>query len=238
MSAKESALYEFSGRLVWTGFKQFVPLSLFVLVFGAAFGLASVQAGLSESMTLLMSTLIFAGASQFASLELWGPSVPIFTLLVTMLAINARHLLMGASLYPWLRHVPPLKRYGAMLVASDANWAMSLQAFNRGQPGMGILFGGGLAMWFFWILGTWLGMYFGNAIADPKSYGLDMALGCFLLAMVVGGDKNPRVIAIWGIAGTTSLLAYRFLPNNTHVILGALAGGISGLLWPEKVNEY
>ena len=53
-----------------------------------------------------------------------------------------------ATLYPWLRHLSPARRYGVMLVASDANWAMSMQAFSRGQPGVGLLLGGGLALWF------------------------------------------------------------------------------------------
>ena len=57
-------------------------------------------------------------------------------------AINARHLLMGATLYPWLRELPRAKHYGVMLVVSDANWAMSVQAFNRGEAGLGLLFGG------------------------------------------------------------------------------------------------
>lgn len=238
MSDKLTEIYRFDRQLVWSGFKQLLPMSLFVLVFGGAFGLAAMQTGLNEPMTILMSTLVFAGASQFAGLELWGPDVPIFTLIATVLAINARHLLMGASLYPWLRHIPPLQRYGTMLFVSDANWALSLQAFNRGKPGMGILLGGGLVMWLFWIIGTWLGIYFGNAIQNPKSFGLDMTLGCFLLAMVVGGDKNPRILVIWVVAAATSLLAFKYLPENTNVILGAVAGGVIGVFWPEKINEH
>ncbi len=169
---------------------------------------------------------------------MWGNQVPVFTLAVTVFAINARHLLMGATLYPWLRHLPPRRRYGVMLLASDANWAMALQAFMRGQPGMGILFGGGIALWAFWVLGTWLGVHFGGAIRDPRSLGLDMVMGCFLLAMVVGGEKNLRLLMIWIIAACTSLLAYRYLPENSHVVVGALAGGLAGAFWMEKTDEH
>ena len=146
MSDNTTALHEFSRQDVWTGFKQLVPLSIFVIAFGAAFGLAAVQTGLDNPSALLMSTLVFAGASQFAALELWGVHIPIVPLALTVFAINARHLLMGASLYPWLRHLSPARRYGVMLVASDANWALAIQAFNRGQPGFGLLLGGGLAL--------------------------------------------------------------------------------------------
>ncbi len=110
---------------VWHGFRQLLPISLFVAVFGLAFGLAAVQTGLGGSAIVLMSTLVFAGAAQFATLDLWGTQVPLIPLAVTVFAINARHLLMGATLYPWLRHLPPAQRYAVMLVASDANWGWS-----------------------------------------------------------------------------------------------------------------
>ena len=234
MSDSATQLHEFSRQDVWAGFKQLVPLSIFVIAFGAAFGLAAVQTGLENPSAVLMSTLVFAGASQFAALELWGVQIPLVPLALTVFAINARHLLMGASLYPWLRHLSPAKRYGVMLVASDANWALSIQAFNRGKPGFGLLLGGGLALWSFWIFGTWLGIYFGGAIHDPKSFGLDMVMGCFLLAMAVGGEKNLRLLLIWTVAAGSSLLAYWYLPDNSHVVVGALAGGVLGALWMEK----
>lgn len=233
MADADMNLHEFDSRMVWDGFRQLIPLSLFVTLFGAAFGLAAVQAGLDSLTIMAMSALVFAGASQFAALELWGPQVPIFTLAITVFAINARHLLMGATLYPWLRQLPPLRRYGVMLTASDANWALSMQALNRGQPGIGLLLGGGLALWAFWVLGTWLGVYFGGAIHNPKTLGLDMVMGCFLLAMVVGGEKNLRLLFIWLVAAGASLLAWRYLPENSHVVVGALAGGVAGMFWTE-----
>ncbi|MGB3275279.1 MAG: AzlC family ABC transporter permease [Castellaniella sp.] len=226
--------YRLDRRDVWLGFKQLLPISLFVVIFGLAFGLAAVQSGLDGISIVLASALVFGGASQFAVLDLWGAQVPLIPLVVTVFAVNARHLLMGATLYPWLRHLPPGQRYGVMLVVSDANWAMAMQAFERGESGLGLLLGGGLALWSTWILGSWLGLYFGGAIHDPVSWGLDMVMGCFLLAMVVSGQKNTRMFVIWTVAAGASLLAYRYLPENSHVVVGALAGGILGACWTEE----
>ncbi|HCE1956810.1 TPA: AzlC family ABC transporter permease [Vibrio parahaemolyticus] len=227
-------LHEFTRADVWGGFTQLLPLSFFVVVFGLAFGVAAVQTGLDAFPTLLMSTLVFAGASQFATLEMWGAEVPLVPVLITVFAINARHLLMGATLYPWLRQLPPHKRYGIMLLASDANWAMAMNAFGKKEPGFGLLVGGGLALLGFWIVGTWMGIYFGGAIKDPVSLGLDMVMGCFLLSMVAGGPKNLRIFAIWSMAAASSLMAYWYLPENSHVVVGAIAGGILGACWKEK----
>ena len=234
MTTRETSPYRLDRALVWEGFKTLLPLSLFVIVFGIAFGLAATQVGLGGLEIVLMSTLVFAGASQFAALELWGPQIPVFTLLVTVFAINARHLLMGATLYPWLEPLSPARRYGIMMVASDANWAMAMQAFGRGQPGLGLLLGGGIALWGFWVLGTWLGLHVGGAVQDPASLGLDMVMGCFLLAMVVGGEKNLRMLLIWAVAAGASLVAFYHLPENSHVVVGALAGGLVGLVWGKR----
>lgn len=70
------------------------------------------------------------------------------------------------------------------------------------------------------------------------SLGLDMVMGCFLLAMVIGGQKNLRILVIWCVAAASSLLAYWYLPENSHVVVGALAGGILGAFWVEKKIEH
>ncbi|AYN96986.1 branched-chain amino acid ABC transporter permease [Pseudomonas sp. LTJR-52] len=236
MSSIDTDLHILTSDDIWRGFKQLIPISLFVVVFGIAFGLAAAQSGLTNTSVVAMSTLVFAGAAQFAVLDLWGDHVPLIPMIITVFAINARHLLMGATLYPWMRTLSPAKRYGVMLVVSDANWAMSMQAFSRGQPGLGLLFGGGLALWLSWIFGSWLGLRFGSAIHDPVGLGLDMVMGCFLLAMVIGGQKNLRMLIIWIVAACSSLLAYKYLPANSHVVVGAFAGGILGAIWMEKTR--
>lgn len=58
-----------------------------------------------------------------------------------------------------------------------------------------------------------------------------MVLGCFLLAMALGGEKSPRILVAWFVAGAASLAAWKWLPPNTHVVAGALAGGAVGLFW-------
>lgn len=239
MTAKDTILSQaqLNRDLVWTGFRRMMPIGVFVMVFGAAFGLAARQSGIEAAWTVLMSTAVFAGTAQFAVLDLWGPQVPMLPLVLTVFAINARHLLMGATLYPWLRHLPPRQRYGVMVLASDANWALTMQAFAQGQSGLGLLLGGGLALWLSWGIGTLLGTQVGGLIADVHGWGLDMVMGCFMLAMAVGGQKNLRMLVIWAVAAGAALAAHRYLPENSHIVVGALAGGLLGMVWTEEQDE-
>ena len=119
--------YQLSFSKVRTEFFRLLPISFFVVAFGAAFGLAAVQKGLEPLQALLMSATVFAGASQFAAVDMWGSSVSLIPLMAVVFAINSRHLLMGASLYPMLRDISPGRRYGILLLLTDANWAVSAQ---------------------------------------------------------------------------------------------------------------
>ncbi|NWN91199.1 branched-chain amino acid ABC transporter permease [Marinobacter adhaerens] len=231
---KSSYSYQFQPAKVRSELLRMFPISLFVVAFGAAFGLAAVQKGLAPFDTLLMSTLMFAGASQFAAIEMWGAEVPVIPVMVVVFAINSRHLLMGASLYPMLKDVSPAKRYGLILLLTDANWAVAAQDYQSGRHNLEVILGGGLVLWLAWIIGTWLGVYFGGLFQNPKSLGMDMVLGCFLLSMALGGKKNLRVLVAWGLAAAASLAAWKWLPANTHVVAGALAGGVVGFFWLEK----
>ncbi|WP_100638519.1 AzlC family ABC transporter permease [Marinobacter salexigens] len=231
-----SYTYQFQPEQVRYELVRMLPISLFVVAFGAAFGLAAVQEGLGPLESLLMSTLVFAGASQFAAIDMWGAEVSVIPVIIVVFAINSRHLLMGASLYPMLKDVSPAKRYGILLLLTDANWAVSAQEYQSGRRNLEVIVGGGLALWLAWIVGTWLGVYFGGLLQNPKSLGMDMVLGCFLLAMALGGKKNPRVLVAWALAAIASLAAWKWLPANTHVVAGALAGGVVGFFWLENTS--
>lgn len=226
--------YQLNARLVRSEFFRLLPISLFVVAFGAAFGLAAVQKGLAPMEALLMSTLVFAGASQFATLDMWGPELAVLPMMAVVFAINSRHILMGASLYPMLKDLSPGARYGILAVLTDANWAVAAQDYQNGRRNLEVILGGGLALVMAWLTGTLLGAYFGRLLQHPENYGLDMVLGCFLLAMALGGRKSPRVFVAWLLSGTASMMAYWWLPPHTHVVVGALAGGVLGFFWLER----
>ena len=84
------------------GMRDMAPLATFVIPFGIAFGVAAIEAGLTGTQTIFMSGTVFAAASQFAVLEIWGAGIPLVPLILIALAVNARHILMSASLYLWL----------------------------------------------------------------------------------------------------------------------------------------
>src|SRR5260221_14258741 len=115
-------------RGTWRGAVEILPIALFVLPFGIAFGAAAAAKAVPPEIAVLMSATVYAGASQFAVLDLWLAPLPLGMLAVTVLAVNARHILLGATLAPWLLPLPLARRPLALSVLSDANIGKSLGA--------------------------------------------------------------------------------------------------------------
>jgi len=79
-----------------------LPLAPGVVAFGLLYGVMARQVGFSPWEALGMSLIVHAGSAQFTALGMWqaAGAIPI---ILTTLVINLRHLLMGASVAPYLR---------------------------------------------------------------------------------------------------------------------------------------
>lgn len=212
------------------GMRDLLPVAVSIVIFGVAFGIAAGSAGINAWIAVLMSGAVFAGASQFAVLDMWQEPVPWAPLMLAVFAINARHLPLGASLYSWCAKLPPFKRYGAMLLLSDVNWAASTIAISRGERDVGHILGGGLTIWLAWMIGTGLGVAIpGISLADVQRFGLDLIFVAFFACTLVGLRRGRIDDLPWLVAGVVALGAVWLLPPNWHVLVGGLAGGIAGM---------
>lgn len=224
--------------LTWAGCRRGAMAILAVLppvfVFGVAFGIAARGHGLEGWVAALMSALVFAGASQFAVLDLWTKPIPWLPLLVATFAINARHILLGASLRGLCRGLPARKVYGSMTLLSDLNWAALVAAERRGERDLGYLVGAGALMWVTWVTATVIGAVAGGlTLDDVKNYALDLVLVTFFATTLVGLRRGRVDDLPWLVAGLAAMAAVWFLPPNWHVLAGGLAGGIAGLVRDE-----
>ena len=86
----------------WQIFKQGVleelPIQLGVFPFGIIYGVMAIESGLTFFQALLMSSIIFGGASQIAFVQLLSNSTPFGVIVATVGAINSRHLLYSISM--------------------------------------------------------------------------------------------------------------------------------------------
>ncbi len=218
------------------GLRLSLPLWPGIAVFGMAFGAAAAQRGLSLVEALGMSGFVYAGAAQLVTLEVWqqawNPSSLLAAMTLTGL-INARMILMGATIQPWMRGMPVLGAAASLFVLVDASWLIGVRYRNAGGRDLGVLIGAGAGMWPLWILTTLVGYLAGGLVTEPRRYGLDLMMPVFFAAMLVPLWRGWRPALPWLASAAASLLVQRLVPGYAFILAGAAAGLVTGALVPD-----
>jgi 4-azaleucine resistance transporter AzlC len=222
-------------RFTLAGMREGVRLSVALLpgclAMAVAIGTLAAQKGLDLAETVLMSAVLFAGASQLVALEIWTPRFTLPALVTVALvtaAVNLRYLLMTASLRPWFAGMPASQAYPSLLLTVDANWIVAMRYRREGGADPGVFLGSGLVLWVCWVVGAVPGYLIGSQIADPARFGLDLALPAFFAAMLVPLWRSPRWAITWVVSGAVSLTVWLIVPGWWFIVAGAIAGSVAG----------
>lgn len=215
------------------GMRMFVPVAISIAAYGVVWGVLAGQAGMTAWEVLLMSGLVFAGASQFVALESWTPgSLPIVGIVITTAIVNLRMLLMTATLRPLTTHLPRWKALASVYLVADENWAMTMGEVSKGtgRGTVAFLVGSGVCSWIAWTGSTLVGRLLGAVIDDPTRYGLDFAFTATFLALLLGMWKGKGDLVPWIVAAVVAIAAARLIPGNWYIVIGGLAGSLAGAL--------
>ena len=214
----------------WAGVRAELPLLVGVFPFGMIYGALAISAGLSPAAAQMMSSIVFAGSSQFAVAQLVHEAAPAVVIVVTIAMINLRHMLYSASMAPYLKHLSTRWKGLLAYLLTDEAYAATIthyQAAGLTPTGHWFLLGAGLALWSTWQISSALGIFLGAAL--PASWPLDFALPITFIAMVAPTLKSRPMLAAALSAGVIALLAYS-LPYKLGFILAALVGITLGML--------
>jgi len=224
----EKAPFTMSGVL--RGARRTLPICAGDFAVGAAFGVLARHAGLSAAEATLMSALVYAGASQFVALSLWVAPLPIGALILTTLVVNIRHLLMGATLRPWFRHLSALKAYGSVFFMVDESWAMTIADLREGASDTAFLIGSGGALFVTWVSATLLGASAGALLPSSAQVALGFAFTAVFVALLTGMWRGKVDLLPWLVAAGVAVAAAHWLPGKWYIVLGGLAGSLTGAL--------
>jgi predicted branched-subunit amino acid permease len=203
------------------------------LMFAAAFGAAAAQKGLSLGETAGLSVFVYAGASQMVGLEIWQqvwtPST-ILTIMTVTAIVNARMILLGATMQPWLKDEPLARTALNLFLITEAGWLVTTRYYNEGGRDAGVLLGCGIILWLVWQAATVAGFFAGALVPDPKRFGLDLVMPIFFGVMLVPLWKGVRPALPWLVAGLVALVVHALIPGYVFIVAGALAGVAAGML--------
>lgn len=212
------------------GFVAAQPIAFGTFVYGATFGLLALGVGRTALEALAMSVGIYSGSAQTVALGLLATGASLATTVATVLLVNARYVLYGASLRPWLAGLGAARCYGMLFVLGDGNWLLATQARERGEEDAGFVLGSGLACYFAWLLGTLAGSGAGRSVPRPEALGLDFLLVAFCAAMMMAmiRSRAQRLTAlVAAVALAAALAADRLLGPGWAVLLAGLAGVVT-----------
>jgi predicted branched-subunit amino acid permease len=185
----------------------------------------SVASGLSVAQTCALSLLMFTGASQFALAGVVAAGGAPMSGAATALLLGTRNTLYGLRMAPLLKW-RGWRRVAAAHVLIDESTAMSVNRASTAGARLGYLTTG-LSVFVLWNLATAVGAVAGEAVGDPRTFGLDAAVGAAFLALLRPRlrDRRNTVVAVLAAAVALSLV-----PATAPGVPVLAAGGVALLV--------
>ncbi|MFB9124432.1 branched-chain amino acid ABC transporter permease [Paraburkholderia dipogonis] len=223
------------------GFNEFrrglirsLPMAAAMVPFALVLGAQAIQKGLSVFEVPLMTGLNFAGGSEFAAVGLWTSPPHVLLITAITLLLNCRHILMGATLTPYLARLSKRRAMTALFLMCDESWAMGLadaeaSSSNVKRRVFSVLYyvGCSASLYVTWVAFTTVGAVIGPTLGDVDRYGFDMAFPAVFLVILRGMWKGYRAARPWLVSLLAAVATYLLIPGAWYVAAGASAGVVS-----------
>jgi predicted branched-subunit amino acid permease len=212
------------------GLRASAPVLIGLVPAALVLGAQAAGKALPPSAVALMAGLNFAGGSEFAAVGLWTSPPHLLLIVGVTLLVNSRHLVMGAALAPFLRHLPRRSVLPALFLMVDESWAMALADAKRGNgaPGSGFsmlyFLGVSAGIYPSWVGFTAIGALIGPVLGDIERLGFDMAFPAVFLVLMRGMWKGVGPAVPWMVSLTVASGTYLAVPGAWYVPAGAGAG--------------
>lgn len=193
--------------------------------YGIGFGAVAVSSGLSVAQACVLSLLMFTGASQFALAGVVAAGGAPLSGAATALLLGTRNTLYGLRMAPLLKW-QGWRRVAAAHLLIDESTAMSVNRGTTEGARLGFLTTG-VSVFVLWNLATAVGAFAGEAVGDPRTFGLDAAVGAAFLALLWPRLKDPRNVLV-GLLGAA--VALSMVPLTAPGVPVLAAGGVAVLV--------
>lgn len=201
----------------WPMMLAFAPIAMLWGTLAAAKGFSPLEA-------MLMSALVYAGASQFVAIDMWAYPLPIALMVFTVFIINIRHMLYAASISRHMGEIPSRWHIPLMYILTDEAWALLERKALSHPLTLGYFVGIAFPLWPTWFFSSAIGAFIGTKLPDPALIGLDFAFAAMFITILAGFWKGPRTGAVIITSAAVAVLAKIYLPGAWYIVLGGLAG--------------
>jgi 4-azaleucine resistance transporter AzlC len=200
-----------------------------IVPFGVITGVAMVASGIPPLVAMLMSVIVFAGASMVASAQLLASSAPALLIILTTLIINLRFMMYSASLRVHFADAPLARRLAIAYLTADNVYALMLGRFaeHPADPGKFEYFlGAGLVVWAAWQAAVLAGILIGAGV--PAAWRLEFAAPLAFIAISIPFLRDRATIAA-ALAAGLAVVVFHDLPLRLSIVAAAVTGIMVGL---------
>lgn len=207
------------------GFRSGVVAAISCAPFGVLFGALAIDNSLSIFEVALMSATIYAGASQIVGIELFGQNIPGWIVVLSVFAVNFRHILYSAAITPAISHYTALQKAIAFFMLIDPQFAEASKRNDQGKPISFVWYMSmAITIYVSWLAVSLIGAYFGRMIGDTHALGFDVLPAIYFLGMLTGFRHRQNFYPVVFASGVTAVIAYHLIGSPWHVSIGAAAG--------------
>lgn len=161
------------------------------------FGALAKQSELSDAAAVGMSVWVYAGAAQFAALEGIRQNLSWFSIVVTMLLMNLRHIPMSLAIKPIFSRFEGKQQLLLAHGLTDEAFALDVSDKPRSWH---YYTGIHLFCWLSWIFGTWVGTHVGQQIpAQWLQFALPSLFLCLLIDSIKTWNQQTIITILTGI---------------------------------------
>lgn len=204
-------------------------------LYGISFGALAVASGFTLWQTVALSALMFTGGSQFAFIGVvagGGSGAAAFGA-ATLLGI--RNAVYGAQINQMLGPRGWRKPVSAQVTIDEsAATAAGQQTRSEQQRGF---WAAGLGVYVFWNLFTVLGAVLGDALGDPRQWGLDGAAVAAFLGLLWPRLRGREPAAIAVVCALVTVVALPLVPPGVPILLAALVAALWGWFGRGRADE-
>ena len=208
--------------------RQAMSVAVATGAYGISFGALSVAAGLSILQTQVLSVLLFSGGSQFAFVGVMAAGASGGAAAVaTSTLLGVRNGLYGLQVARML-DVRGLRRIAAAQLTIDESTAVGVAQPERAAARLGF-WTTGIGVFVLWNCTTFVGAIVGDAMGDPRRYGLDAAAAAAFCALLWPRLKSKDAFAIAVLAALIAVLVAPHAPAGVPVLVAACTALLAGL---------
>jgi 4-azaleucine resistance transporter AzlC len=176
---------------------------------------------------LLMSLLVFAGASQFIALQMLIKNSPALLVIFTTFLVNLRHILMSSYLSTFYKKVSRLKKALVSFGITDETFAVASRRFQEGVASPRYHLNLNFLCYTSWVTGTAVGLIFGSIIPLSVVEVLPFGLITLFISILVLNIKTRLDFAVAVFSGILATILI-FLPEGWNILLATLAACLVG----------